>query len=444
MIDGIRPPRRPAHSTRPSDKDYLDKFAGRTHSSLPGAQPFRTPQAVAAAEATPPPSSHHAGMPASAGYNDAESPGNIPLPPATAQKESFIQKMRNLDKKQWAIIIAVLTLLIGGGIAAFYMLKKDAPVVPAKIPVLQKQAVPEPEPPTTVASKMTGLQVDLAVNDRPVTGIMIENSADSRPQSGLQEADVIFEAIAEGGITRFLTLYHDKTTPYIGPVRSVRPYYIQWALGFDAAIAHAGGSADALKAMKSWNVKDLDQFANGGSFQRVSNRYAPHNLYTSIASMNALESKKGFGKSSFTSLERKAEEPAKTPEATSIDVAIGSSFFNSHYDYDAGSNAYKRSQAGAPHTVVDQSGTATQLQPKVVIALVMVQGKNDIYTTYGTIGSGKAFIFQDGKVTEGTWKKNSNTEQFTFTNLSNQPVKLNPGQTWLTAVGNASYVTYRQ
>ncbi|MCP5939883.1 DUF3048 domain-containing protein, partial [Klebsiella pneumoniae] len=84
--------------------------------------------------------------------------------------------------------------------------------------------------PTTVANTLTGLQVAPDVNQRPVTGVMIENSTDARPQSGLDQAGVVFEAIAEGGITRFLALFQDTQPDYVGPVRSSRPYYVQWAL----------------------------------------------------------------------------------------------------------------------------------------------------------------------------------------------------------------------
>src|SRR6185369_4571690 len=160
-------------------------------------------------------------------------------------------------------------------------------------PVVKAKKVVPPPAPTTEASKLQGIQVGFDVNKRPVNAVMIENSEFARPQSGLDQAGVVFEAVAEGGITRFLTLFQDTNTAYLGPVRSVRPYYIQWALGFDAAIAHVGGSPEALSAMKSWSVKDLDQFANGSYFQRVNNRDAPHNVYTSTDQLHALESKKG-------------------------------------------------------------------------------------------------------------------------------------------------------
>lgn len=425
MIDGFRPRRRPAklHSADVQLKRKI--VVGEQHHAVKHFQP---PTEVAAEE---------------------EQQGQTEtLPEATLEttndssKTSWWDKLRYLDKKQWLIIAAVAVVVIGGGVAAFFVFHKSKP--PIQQPVAQKQVIKTVPKPTTVPSKLTGEQVDPGVNDRTLTGVMIENSTDARPQSGLDEAGVVFEAVAEGGITRFLALYQDKTTPYLGPVRSVRPYYIQWALGFDAAIAHAGGSPEALQDMKTWHAKDLDQFANGGSYQRISTRFAPHNLYTSIAKLNDLEVAKGFGAASYTGFPRKADEPVVTPQAKTIDLTISGFYFNVHYDYDATTNTYKRSQAGAPHTVIDEKGTTSQLHPKVVIALVMSQGiaADDLHTAYGTIGSGHMFLFQDGKAFEGTWAKADNNAQITFTNLSGNRMALNPGQTWITVVNDNSKVTY--
>lgn len=357
-------------------------------------------------------------------------------------RRSLKEWLKTRTKKQWVAIILLLILVLGGIGAGVYFLfiKQDKPVVTTV--VKKKAAAPVS---TTVASNLSGLQVEPSVNNRPVTAVMIENSASARPQSGLDQASVVFEAVAEGGITRFEALFQDTAPSYIGPVRSVRPYYIQWGMAFDAAIAHVGGSGEALQDMKDWKVKDLDQFANGAYYQRISSRDAPHNVYTSMSQLNDLEGKKGFSTAKFTSFLRKTDEPAKTPNATSIDVAISGSLYNSHYDYDTEKNAYKRSQGGGPHMQVDGNGAQTQIEPKVVIALTMTQGieADDTHTAYSTIGTGHAYIFQDGKVTEGTWKKAANAENFTFTDLSNKPIKLNPGQTWITAVGNSSYVTYK-
>jgi hypothetical protein len=219
----------------------------------------------------------------------------------------------------------------------------------------------------------------------------------------------------------------------------VRPYYIQCLAGFDAAVAHVGGSADALAMLKRGEAKDLDQFANPGPYRRVSNRYAPHNMYSSVVALRQLQQQKGFT-SEYTAFPRKAEAKSAAPNATVIDFNISGALYNPHYQYDPATNSYLRSEGGKPHTD-EKSGK--QLAPKVVIALTMAQGSRGVYTTYGNIGSGQAHIFQDGVVTVGTWTKADAKSQITFTDANGAPIKLNPGQTWLSVVGATSRISYQ-
>jgi len=293
------------------------------------------------------------------------------------------------------------------------------------------------KPDTRIASPLTGVRVDPGLAKRPVTGIMIENSLDARPQSGIGDAGVIFEAIAEGGITRFMTLYQDKTPQYIGPVRSLRPYYIDWATAFDASIVHVGGSTDALAQIRSGG-KDLDQFFNSGSFWRENSRPAPHDVYTSFEKLDALNKSKGYSSSTFTSWPRKVDQKLATPSAKSIDMAISSAAFNAHYDFDAGSNSYLRSEGGAAHVATSSASGqgAVQLAPKVVIAIIMPYSIVDDsgHSGYGVNGSGTVYVFQDGFVVQGTWSKADRSSQLVFKDTSGQPINLNVGQTWVTAL----------
>jgi hypothetical protein len=354
-------------------------------------------------------------------------------------KQNIISRIKGrFSRKQWIIIgsvTAAIVLLGGGGASAWFVFLKPKPKpVVAQKPI--QPAVVTPPAPTTVPSKLSGLEVAPDVNNRPVTAIMIENSPDARPQSGLKDASVVFEAIAEGGITRFNAIFQDTQPDYIGPVRSVRPYYIDWFWPFDASIAHVGGAPQGLADIKSLGIKDLDQFANSGAYQRVSTRYAPHNVYTSIAQLNALEAAKGFTTANFTGF------PAKTPTASKIDIAISSFYYNDHYDYDPAANTYNRSEGGAPH--VDER-SKSQLSPKVVVAVVMDRGiaSDGQHTEYQTTGSGKIFVFQDGTETEGTWSKADRKSQWKFTDQAGKELPFNPGQTWLTMVDAPGDVTYK-
>lgn len=357
------------------------------------------------------------------------------------QKKKWWPPRKPRNKKEWIITISVIIGIIGLVIAAYFIwFKPDAQPVKKQD---KKPAVTKPQevPPT---SKLTGLPIaDPAINDRPVTAIMIENSPVARPQSGIDQAGVIFEAVAEGGITRFLALYQDSDPAYVGPVRSVRPYYVRWLMGFDASVAHVGGSAQALQDIKNFGVKDLDQFHNPSAYRRIGSRAAPHNMYTSVRGLMDLEARKGFGKAEYTGFLRKKEAPSKTPNASSIDFAISGPLYNAHFDYSPETNSYNRFVGGKPHMVVDEAGNQKQLLPKTVVALVMPKGSNGVYSTYNTIGDGVAYIFQDGIVTIGQWHKPNEKANFTFSDETGASLSLNPGQTWLTALGAAGNVTYK-
>ncbi len=349
------------------------------------------------------------------------------------------------SKRRIALTAGLAVVLLGssGGGIAYTKLKSDKPIA-VVTPEPTQAPTPTPVPtPVTEASRLTGASVPPELNARHVTGIMIENSPDARPQSGLLEAGVVYEAIAEGGITRFLALYQEGMPQYIGPVRSLRPYYIDWLMPYDATIAHVGGSLDALQQVKQLGLKDLDQFQNGGSYTRISSRYAPHNVYTNMGNLDSLAASKGYNKSTFTNWARKAESPA-TPTATSIDFDISSYLYNAHYDYDPATNSYKRSQGGKPHT---DEKTGAQITPKVVIALIMpysvISASDGSRSEYATVGQGPMFIFQDGVVTTGTWSKPDRKSRFTFLGPGGVELPVNAGQTWVSIVEAQNMVTYK-
>lgn len=351
----------------------------------------------------------------------------------------FVVAFRHATKKQQIIggaVIAVLLIAGSGGIYALHKsLSKGPPNVAA--PVVERAA--EPPKPTTEASRLTGEQIDPALNKRPITGIMIENSPDARPQSGMNQAGVIYEAIAEGGITRFLCLFQQTQPDYIGPVRSVRPYYVDYLLPYDASIVHAGGSAGGLAKVRDMGVKDLDHGANGGAFQRVSDRFAPHNLYTSMAKLDEVSAARGYVTSDVKSLARKEEKPGQPITAKAINISMSSPLYDVHYDYDPVTNNYLRTLGGRPHT--DQR-SGQQLSPKVVIALAASYSQSGIYSVYQTNGTGRAYIFQDGTAQQVSWTKASERDQIVFTDDAGKPVALNAGQTWFTVVKDPNAVTF--
>ncbi|MDN5275913.1 MAG: uncharacterized protein JWN33_562 [Candidatus Saccharibacteria bacterium] len=338
--------------------------------------------------------------------------------------------------RKLSLLAGSFVILTGSGVSAFFILNSQPePVASAPVESVKPAPVPEPEPVKYYSPLSGALVSDEAATKQAVTAIMIENSPDARPQSGLKGSGVVFEAIAEGGITRFLALYQEGKPQLIGPVRSVRMYYVDWLAAFNASVAHVGGSVAALSEVRSGTYRDIDQFFNANTYWRATDRSAPHNVYTSFAKLDALNAAKGYSSSTFTGFERKDPAPSTTPTATKINVVISSALYNSAYVYKPETNSYDRSQAGAPH--IDREGG--QLSPSAVVVLkvpmqlVLEDGYREQITT---IGSGPVTIFQDGGVIEGTWHKDSKTEQLYFTDAAGARIKLVRGQTWVTAISN--------
>lgn len=344
-------------------------------------------------------------------------------------------KLRPSTKKQWIIGGVIAVLLIGVGVFGILYIQKRVGTASRDGDHNLYPPTKQPKP-TTEPSRLTGVLVLSELNKRPVTAVMIENSADARPQAGLSEAGVVFEAIAEGGITRFLALFQEAQPSYIGPVRSVRPYYLDWVAQFDAGIAHHGGSAEGLAKLRNLGLKSLE---SSGGYRRVSNRFAPHNLYTDMASLDSIGNSKGYTSSTFVSWPRKKEQASSAPTAKSIDFNISGVLYNPHFDYDAVTNSYKRSMNKQPHK--DEKSGA-QISPKVVVGLVINRTQSGIYSVYKTVGGGPVLVFQDGLITKGTWSKAGIRDQMIFKDSAGNPLKLNPGQTWISLITSEGAATF--
>ena len=353
--------------------------------------------------------------------------------------------MRAIHKSYWTrfkswthihhtatLSLAGVGIVAGASLVAAIVLYQSPVKVTTDATKFHKKATPSPPP--VYYSALTGEKVpDQASTTQAVTGVMIENSPDARPQSGLKSAGVVFEAIAEGGITRFLAIYQQAKPQLVGPVRSVRLYYVDWIAPFQASVAHIGGSKFALREVRNGNYRDIDQFFNASSYWRATDRYAPHNVYTSFARLDALNAKKGFTSSVFTPWPRQDGVAAKTIAANDISVTVSGPAYNSHYTYVPATNAYNRSVGGKPH-LDREDGLIT---PSVIIVmdvqetLVKEDGWREQITT---IGSGRVRVFQNGTVSEGTWSKKDRGSQISFTSTDGKEIPLNRGQTWITAV----------
>lgn len=273
-----------------------------------------------------------------------------------------------------------------------------------------------------------------------LVAVVVENSSKARPQSGLVDADVVYEALAEGGITRFLGLYHCGTPKVIGPVRSVRPYFATIAREWGAAIAHCGGDPKDIEPIGELGLVDVDELRDGRGFWRDGSRQMPHNLYVGANNVRA-RAREIAGASSPKAVAAApwewrewAEEPAK-----GVDIMYGPQYTVS---YDLVSGGYQRSMNGVVHRD-RETGRA------IVASNVIIQFTNSrvAYADGGLIidlvGSGKALFLAGGEFTEGSWEKASPESATAFKDGSGNMLRCVPGQTWVQIVPANTAVTRR-
>ena len=266
--------------------------------------------------------------------------------------------------------------------------------------------------------------------------VVVENHPDSRPQSGLSDADLVYEALAEGGITRFLAIYQTQDVASIGPVRSARTYFNDWASELAAVYAHVGGNSDALTELKSGviGVSDADQFFNDPYYTRISSRRPPHNTYTSTEKLAALAEKRGFSmEKNYSDWKFKDDAPESLPSAQAIGIPFSTPQFATSYTYDPATNSYARSLAGKP--AIDAGNNERIMAKNVIVQVVRnwpVQSDTPLAISMGTKEGGVARVYQDGKEILGTWKYvNGRTRYF---DAAGREISLNRGVTWIAVI----------
>lgn len=267
----------------------------------------------------------------------------------------------------------------------------------------------------------------------PAYAVMIENSPEARPLSGLAEADLVLEMPVEGGITRFMAVYDASTTvEQIGPVRSARPYYVDLASALGAAYAHVGGSPDALQRIASLSkFENLDEFANGKYFWRSAKRAAPHNVYTRSDLLHAAAEQKQWNTTStFQSWKYSTSTVSGGSNTEDVRIPYGGAF-NVTWSYDPATQSYIRKQANVRQTDADGAAVTSS---NVVVLLTEGQVLDEIgRLSIRTTGRGKAWLFRDGRRFDLTWHRAAGS-WLSFETSQGQDAVFKPGPTWISVV----------
>ncbi len=291
---------------------------------------------------------------------------------------------------------------------------------------------------------------------RPL-GVMIENHVESRPQSGINAADVTYEAVAEGGITRMLNVYHCNDAGIVGPVRSARTYFLDYIseYGDYPLYAHVGGAntpgpADALGQIDQYGwggYNDLNQFAIGfPTFRRDQTRLGrtvatEHTMYSVTNKLWEVGKERGLtdededGNSwseNFVQYSFKDDSPSGRKQTVDVDFWEGAAYAV-RWIYDSEKNIYLRQNGGEDH--IDRN-TKEQLKAKNLVVLFMSERRaNDgyegnVHLLYGTVGSGDALVYQDGREIEATWEKSDRESRTIIYDENGDEIEFNRGKIW--------------
>ncbi|WP_339270594.1 DUF3048 domain-containing protein [Paenibacillus sp. FSL K6-1330] len=332
--------------------------------------------------------------------------------------------------------------------------KQQAESVPAPVveaPIEQPVEVPQENASSPYKAPLTGLPLEASLTQRPLA-VMINNAPAARPQSGLGQADMVYEVLAEGGITRLIGIFQSQSgIEKIGPIRSIRPYLINLGESYGGVLVHAGGSPEAYSIIQKQGKQDMDEIGNAGSFfWRDKERKAPHNLYSSDEKLREGAAKLNYGNDVKVPQYSFYMEPAAASgdgaEGTApVEVVSGEPgekveikfLLDSYvvaYEYDGSTNTYKRWVNGSPHVDLNDN---VQLEAANVIVL---GADHKVLDDVGRLAvnvetGGKAMLFQRGEVIEGQWVRAAG-DAIRFVK-DGKEVPLVPGTTYFNIVPNS-------
>ncbi len=270
---------------------------------------------------------------------------------------------------------------------------------------------------------------------RRVLAVKIGNSNAERPQSGLDRADVVYEELVEGGITRFMALFLTNSVERVGPVRSVRNVDPDIAEAYHALFAYSGGVPPVIARLHDADkIADVGADAASDAYRRDDNRNAPYNLYTST---DALWNKHpgSAPRPQFDFLPTNVDASATGETAKHINFHFAGNGSEVKFEYSANTGLYERFTDGVPHTV-EHPGQNQQLAFRNVI-IEMVNVRSGTYTDRAgnltnditVVGSGATVFFRAGRAVRGRWSRSSREDPMKFTDSAGKPLELAPGNT---------------
>lgn len=282
---------------------------------------------------------------------------------------------------------------------------------------------------TTTLSFLSGEIIPLEQASSSFAAIMIDNYTVEGSQFGIADAPLVFEAPVEGGITRFMAVVPiESNFEQIGPVRSARPYFIDWASEFKGLFVHVGGSNTALEKIKNnKDIKNIDEMIKSNYFWRDGNRPAPHSTFTSTALLKKVVIEKTNLLPLKSWLFVKNDKQAQLGDVTSKTIEVGN--LKVEWKFNKKENLYTRIIDG----IKQKDAANKEITAKnVAVMYTDIKSIDDVdRREIRTLGSGRALILRDGREIPGSWTKDSAGSRLRFFGPDSKEIQFNPGITWI-------------
>jgi len=357
-------------------------------------------------------------------------------------KKQLAQTIRQM---QWVYSLSAVVSVVAIGLLVWFGFQLDG----------NEQTEPFPEIPKEERCDFERVLDGVCVANEDavnplLTAVMIENHPDARPLSGLADASIVYEAPVEANFSRFMAIFPIGTrVEKAGPVRSARPYYLDWLSEYgEPMYMHVGGSPEALRKIKEYELYDRNEFQYGRkNFWRNKARFAPHNVYTSSELWEDAHEERdwetvpSYAGWKFGDSEACDTEQTEAGCASEVTVTFNGRTYEAVWKYNSSTQHYERYQTGRRHK--DLGGVEIVADNIIVqfVSSTVLDGEGRL--RIDTIGDGKAMMFRDGSVTEGRWSKASRTDRTRFYTGAGAEIALKPGKIWIEIVNERAEATFK-
>lgn len=312
------------------------------------------------------------------------------------------------------------------------VVKVDNPVEEEPVEEIVKEGSPSP---------LSGIYAKEDIINQRIVGIMFDNHPGARWQSGLKDAEIVYEFPVEGTYTRYLGLYLINNPKSVGPIRSSRPYFVTKILEFDAIYVRVGGSNQAMADIKTFKVADIDGLSSSNKvFWRSNKKKIPHNLYSSMEVIRQTQKDRGFNLTGKYEGFKFNEDDQDINGESAKEILIN--YFKDNttkYTYDEENKVYTRQKDGKDH--IDESDNSNIIAKNIIIQEVNTKVlDNEGRLQVDLVGEGKGKYFTNGKGMVINWKKDDRKNKTYYYDIEGEEIVFNPGITWIQVIRKDSII----